>query len=57
MTSAPRKEAPRTLAVLGSTGSIGVQTLDVASREHERLRVTALVAGCQRSACSHSRSS
>ncbi len=37
--------APRTLAVLGSTGSIGEQTLDVAEREHARLRVTALAAG------------
>ncbi len=45
MTPAPRKETPRTLAVLGSTGSIGVQTLDVANREREQLRVTALVAG------------
>ncbi len=35
----------RTLAVLGSTGSIGEQTLDVASRERERLRVVALAAG------------
>lgn len=37
--------APRTLAVLGSTGSIGEQTLDVAAREHERVRVVALAAG------------
>ena len=35
----------RTLAVLGSTGSIGVQTLDVAARERERLEVIALAAG------------
>lgn len=35
----------RTLAVLGSTGSIGVQTLDVAARECERLEVVALAAG------------
>ena len=34
-----------TLAVLGSTGSIGEQTLDVAAREPARLRVTALAAG------------
>jgi 1-deoxy-D-xylulose-5-phosphate reductoisomerase len=33
------------VAVLGSTGSIGVQTLDVAARERERLRVVALGAG------------
>jgi 1-deoxy-D-xylulose-5-phosphate reductoisomerase len=35
----------RELAVLGSTGSIGEQTLDVAARETSRLRVTALAAG------------
>lgn len=35
----------RTLAVLGSTGSIGEQTLDVAQRERDRLRVVALAAG------------
>jgi len=33
------------LAVLGSTGSIGEQTLDVAARESTRLKVTALAAG------------
>lgn len=37
--------APITLAVLGSTGSIGEQTLDVASREHGRLAILALAAG------------
>jgi 1-deoxy-D-xylulose-5-phosphate reductoisomerase len=36
---------PLTLAVLGSTGSIGEQTLDVAERERTRVRVTALAAG------------
>jgi len=36
---------PSELAVLGSTGSIGEQTLDVAARESARLRVTALAAG------------
>ncbi len=35
----------RTLAVLGSTGSIGVQTLEVAARESARIRVTGLAAG------------
>ena len=34
-----------TLAVLGSTGSIGVQALEIAAREPERLRVSALAAG------------
>jgi 1-deoxy-D-xylulose-5-phosphate reductoisomerase len=37
--------ATREIAVLGSTGSIGVQTLDVASRERDRVRVVALAAG------------
>lgn len=36
---------PATLGVLGSTGSIGEQTLDVAGREQARLRITALAAG------------
>ena len=35
----------RTLAVLGSTGSIGVQALEVAAAAGERVRVTALAAG------------
>ena len=35
----------RDVAILGSTGSIGEQTLDVAARESDRLRVTALAAG------------
>ena len=33
------------LAILGSTGSIGVQALDIAARESARLRVVALAAG------------
>ncbi|MCE9628353.1 MAG: 1-deoxy-D-xylulose-5-phosphate reductoisomerase [Candidatus Eisenbacteria bacterium] len=37
--------AQRTLAVLGSTGSIGEQTLDVAARERDRVRIVALAAG------------
>jgi 1-deoxy-D-xylulose-5-phosphate reductoisomerase len=37
--------SPRTVAVLGSTGSIGTQALDVISRNPERFRVTALSAG------------
>jgi 1-deoxy-D-xylulose-5-phosphate reductoisomerase len=36
---------PRTLTILGSTGSIGVSTLDVVRRNHEWFRVYALVAG------------
>ena len=35
----------QTLAVLGSTGSIGVQALAIAEREPERVRVVALAAG------------
>ncbi len=47
MTGDAHSAAVRSLAVLGCTGSIGVQTLDVAAREHARLHVTALVAGRQ----------
>lgn len=36
---------PRRIAVLGSTGSIGVQTLDVVRRHPDKLQVTALAAG------------
>ncbi len=43
--SGPSGSARRDLAVLGSTGSIGEQTLAVAARERDRLRVTALAAG------------
>jgi 1-deoxy-D-xylulose-5-phosphate reductoisomerase len=35
----------RTVTVLGSTGSIGTQTVDLLAREPERFRVCALVAG------------
>jgi len=35
------------LAVLGSTGSIGVSTLDVVARHPDKYRVTALTANCQ----------
>jgi 1-deoxy-D-xylulose-5-phosphate reductoisomerase len=35
----------RTLTILGSTGSIGVSTLDVVRRNRDRFRVFALVAG------------
>jgi 1-deoxy-D-xylulose-5-phosphate reductoisomerase len=38
-------DGPQALAVLGATGSIGVQTLEVAAREPGRLRVSALAAG------------
>ena len=38
-------EAPRRLAILGSTGSIGTQTLEVVQLFPERLRVESLAAG------------
>ena len=37
--------APRRVAVLGSTGSIGTQTLDVARRHPDKVRIVALAAG------------
>ncbi len=36
---------PRRIAVLGSTGSIGTQTLDIAAKNPEKLSVVALAAG------------
>ncbi|WP_412062933.1 1-deoxy-D-xylulose-5-phosphate reductoisomerase [Rubrivirga sp. IMCC45206] len=42
---APRARAPRAIAVLGSTGSIGVQALEVAALFPDRLRVASLAAG------------
>ncbi|HEY4101606.1 MAG TPA: 1-deoxy-D-xylulose-5-phosphate reductoisomerase [Gemmatimonadales bacterium] len=44
MTS-PAHSAPRGIALLGSTGSIGVSTLAVISRHREAFHVSALVAG------------
>ena len=41
----PPPAAPLRLAVLGSTGSIGTQTLDVVARLGDRVQVTALAAG------------
>ncbi len=35
----------KSLTILGSTGSIGVSTLDVVSRHPEQYRIHALVAG------------
>ncbi|MGH7731713.1 MAG: 1-deoxy-D-xylulose-5-phosphate reductoisomerase, partial [Candidatus Eiseniibacteriota bacterium] len=37
--------SPRRLAVLGSTGSIGRQTLEVAEAHPDRVEVAALAAG------------
>lgn len=36
---------PRSVVVLGSTGSIGTQALDVLGRHPDRFRVTGLSAG------------
>lgn len=38
-------QSPQRIAILGSTGSIGTQALDVVSRYPERFKVTLLVAG------------
>ncbi len=40
---------PRRIAVLGSTGSIGMQTLDVARRHPDKVEVVALAAGTRAS--------
>ena len=40
-----KTEFPRRIAVLGSTGSIGTQTLDVVRRHPDKLTVVALAAG------------
>ena len=37
--------SPKRIAILGSTGSIGTQTLDVTSRYPELFEVTVLIAG------------
>ena len=39
--------APRTISVLGATGSIGTSTLDLVRRNRENFRVVALTANCQ----------
>jgi len=36
---------PRDVVILGSTGSIGTQALDIARRNPDRFRVAALAAG------------
>lgn len=43
--SNPSQQAPRRIAILGSTGSIGTQTLDVVRRHPDKLEVVALAAG------------
>jgi 1-deoxy-D-xylulose-5-phosphate reductoisomerase len=47
MTSTPNSSLRRRVAVLGSTGSIGVNTLDVIRAHPERFQVVALTAGRQ----------
>ncbi len=38
-------QAPRTVTVLGSTGSVGTQTVDLLAGAPDRFQVRALVAG------------
>ena len=38
-------QAPRTVTVLGSTGSVGTQTVDLLTGAPDRFQVRALVAG------------
>lgn len=45
---AAAEEPHRDLVVLGSTGSIGTQALDVVRRNRDRFRVVALAAGGER---------
>jgi 1-deoxy-D-xylulose-5-phosphate reductoisomerase len=45
----------RSVAVLGSTGSIGTQALDVCARHPERFRVTALACGSSRAVVAQAR--
>jgi 1-deoxy-D-xylulose-5-phosphate reductoisomerase len=43
--SAPSRERPRSVTILGSTGSVGQSTVDLIARDPECYRVEALVAG------------
>lgn len=45
LSSAAASKMPRTVTVLGSTGSVGTQTIELLLAEPERFRVRALVAG------------
>jgi 1-deoxy-D-xylulose-5-phosphate reductoisomerase len=45
MTKMDQSDRPRTVLLLGSTGSIGVQALDVIQRNPQRFRVVGLAAG------------
>lgn len=46
---------PQGIVVLGATGSVGVNTLDVVARHPERYRVVALSGNLRCSACSSRR--
>ncbi len=48
-TSSDAARRPRRIVVLGSTGSIGTQTLDVARRHPDKIEVVALAAGTRAS--------
>ncbi len=45
MNSTPAAPAPRDVVILGSTGSIGTQALDIVRRNPGRFRVVGLAAG------------
>lgn len=47
MTEAPSKDRPRSVTVLGATGSIGQSTLDLIAADPARYRVVALTANSQ----------
>ena len=42
---APSRERPRSVTILGSTGSVGQSTVDLIERQPDHYRVEALVAG------------
>ena len=42
---APSHEQPRGITILGSTGSVGLSTVDLIARDPQSYRVEALVAG------------
>jgi hypothetical protein len=44
-TAEPLGARPREIVILGSTGSIGTQALDIIRRNPDRFRVVALAAG------------
>ena len=47
---APSADRPRSVTILGATGSVGRSTVDLIARDPERYRVEALVAGNRRRA-------